>query len=211
MQKKAVVRSARRLKTRFDEAGDFGVVYAGPWRAMGKRAREEIVLKVLAWIEGAGFDRVDRYSAPELTLANLAGGAGEGFLRLVNALLPNEDLPNENSVVRHEGWEKVCRIVLEGESLKSSGRSVRALEDEHLVGRHAFLLDFVEGVLENIVRCAFVDDLMTFANQFGMQKRTTTTTSHKPTTTLKSEKPQTKDNSSSDSREVCARCWTAGE
>lgn len=151
MGKKAVMASARRLKGKFEERWDFEEVYGQAWRGMGDRAREEIVLRAMECMH-LEFEDLSRYSVPEITLGNMAGGSGEGFLKLVNALLPGEDLQGDYSVVRHAGWEVVHGIELdEGESLKPRSRSICAMQKGFLLLRHAYMLDFVLNALKEIV------------------------------------------------------------
>ena len=98
--------SARRLKSKFEDRRNFGEVNGEPWRVMSEREREEIVLRAMECMH-VELEGLSRYRVPDVTLANMAGGGGEGFLKLVNALLPHKDRPDDYSVVRCVAWEPV--------------------------------------------------------------------------------------------------------
>jgi hypothetical protein len=83
-----------------------------PWKARGKEGREELVLQALKHFdqEWTTIGREDqRLLAPEFTLEEMAGGEGEGFLRLVrNLLLPAAEPSISSSFrVHHEQLDRM--------------------------------------------------------------------------------------------------------
>lgn len=125
------------------------------WRGKTLEEREEIVLAALAGLH-SGDSKLDkkreinRRSAPEITLEGMAGGGGQGFVRLVNAVLPGEK--SSYSIVCNSAFERVYGFRADGdESLAPLSKRLRAWQDEELLVRASYLQGFVSRALELIV------------------------------------------------------------
>lgn len=137
---------------------EFKDVILKPWRAMGELAREELILGTLAEMHGGNRDDAfgllgdDRTLVLEINLAGLAGNNGEGFVTLINVLLPSSEQPTAYSAVRHADFERVHGFILDGESLVPRSKGVRARQEQTLICRHNRLHIFVATVFDLMVR-----------------------------------------------------------
>lgn len=137
---------------------DFEQRYAEPWRRKTKEEREELVLQVLQHVHqgrAAGPERGEmmRLFAPEVTLEQLAGGGGEGLLKLANSLVV-EGWSQEGQwsvFVRHEAFERKFLFNFDQDALLPASKALRAFQEEHRLTRHSYLFEVVGDLLTAIV------------------------------------------------------------
>ncbi|ORY89490.1 hypothetical protein BCR35DRAFT_329415 [Leucosporidium creatinivorum] len=131
-------------------AKDFEQRYAEPWRRKPKAEREEIVLQVLEHVHrgrAAGPARGEsmRMLAPEITLEQLAGGKGEGLLKLANSLVV-EGWTQERQwsvFVRNKAFERKCLFNFDQDTLLPASKALRAFQEEQRLTRHSYLFEVV--------------------------------------------------------------------
>ena len=136
---------------------DWGGKALATWKDKPELEREEIVLAVLAKPRGGMDDDArkkesdNRSLAPEITLQEMAGSGGEGFLKLVNALILHDS--TTYPIVRHETFERLHGLRLNADVVElPRSQIIRAFQDDRLLARHSYLLDFATNFLYFLVR-----------------------------------------------------------
>ncbi|ORY89483.1 hypothetical protein BCR35DRAFT_329408 [Leucosporidium creatinivorum] len=138
-------------------ASDFEEKYAEPWRKAGREGREEMLLKALEHghrQSAKGPERAEtlRMLAPEITLEQMAGGEGEGFLKLIDALLVEGSTEDGEWIVfvRQEGFERKFLFNFDQDTLLPASKALRGFQYEQVLTRTSYLLVLVLDVLSLI-------------------------------------------------------------
>jgi hypothetical protein len=139
-------------------AQDFEKRYAEPWRSKKRKEREQLVLQVLEYVHrgrATGPEMAERMRvlAPEITLEQLAGGGGEGLLKLANSLVVEGWTQNGqwSVFVRHEAFERKFLFNFDQDTLLPSSRALRCFQEEQRLTRHSHLFEVVLDLLAAIV------------------------------------------------------------
>lgn len=158
-------------------AGEFEGRYAEPWRRAGREKREEMLLKVLEHAHRQSAKGPERWETfrmlvPEITLERMAGGDGEGFLKLIDALLVEGWTEDEQWTVflRHEAFERKFLFNFDHETLLPASQALRGFQFEQLLIRTSYLLTLVLDLLCVIVR-TILSSLPTFTDRLPRAER----------------------------------------
>ncbi|KAJ7271040.1 hypothetical protein C8J57DRAFT_992789, partial [Mycena rebaudengoi] len=84
------------------------------WKSLPRSEREDLVLRALVKTTSVGSDMEPRRLwCPEVTLAFLAGGSGEGYLRLLTQLMPDdlEEQITEPRIIPQKGVDSLLKSI----------------------------------------------------------------------------------------------------
>lgn len=146
-------------------ASDFEEKYAEPWRKAGKKggeggdAAEGVGACRAGGFKGTSRGETLRMLAPEVTLQQMAGGKGEGFLKLINALLVEGWTEDGEWTVFlcHEAFERKFLFDFDQDTLLPASKAPRGFQHEQLLTRTSYFLVLVLDVLSAIVSDTALD------------------------------------------------------
>jgi hypothetical protein len=154
-----------------------------PWKAMHVAEREVKLLEAMRILHQSdtflGEERRSAYNSerrlvPEITLKNLAGDDGQGFLTLINALLPDPDRVDQYRIVRNAEFEAHYGINFESdETIMPPSQSERAYQETRLHLRHLYLLEFVRVIVARLVSPSLFCNLRYPDSQLAILSSTT--------------------------------------